>query len=84
MDAETVLVIILSVTLAVFLVVGIITLIKVIDLLNSLKRITDKAEKFAESAESLGEFFKDVSGNLAIGKLVHNISHYVKSKKRER
>ena len=84
MDAETVLVIILSCTLAVFLVVGIIALIKLIDILNSLKRITDKAEKFAEGAETLGEFFKDVSGNLALGKLVHNIAHYVKRKKREK
>ena len=83
MDSETALVIILSVTLTVFLIVGTIALIKLIDILNSLKRITDKAEKLAEGAESLGEFFKDVSGNLALGKLVHNIAHYVKRKKWE-
>jgi hypothetical protein len=68
----------------VFLLVAIIALVKTIQILNSLKRITEKAEKFAEGAESIGEFFKDVSGNLALGKLVHNIAHFVKRKKRER
>ncbi len=84
MDAETILVIILSVTLAVFLVLGIVALIKLIDILNSLKRITAKAEKFAEGAENLGEFFKDATGKLAIGKLVHNIAHFVKRSKGEK
>lgn len=84
MDAERVLIIILSVTLSVFLLVAIVATVKVIDILNSIKRITAKAEKLAEGAENIGEFFKDVSGNLAIGKLIHNIAHFVKRKKREK
>ncbi len=84
MDSERVLIIILASTLSIFLVVAIVALVKVIQILQSLKRITEKAEKLAEGAETIGEFFKDVSGNLAIGKLVHNIAHYVKRKKRER
>lgn len=84
MDPETVLIIILSVTLTIFLVVAIIATLKLIDVLNSIERITAKAEKLAENAESISEFFRDVGGNLAIGKLVHNIAHYVKRKKRER
>ncbi len=84
MDSERVLIIILASTLSVFLVVGVIALIKVIQILDSIKGITEKAEKLAEGAETIGEFFKDVSGNLAIGKLVHNIAHFVKRKKRER
>jgi len=84
MDTERVLIIILASTLSLFLLVAIIALVKVIQILNSLKRITDKAEKLAEGAENIGEFFKDVSGNLALGKLVHNIAHFVKRKKGEK
>ncbi len=84
MDAERVLIIILASTLSVFLVVAIIALIKVIQIFDSIKRITQKAEKLTEGAEAIGEFFKDVNGDLALSRLVHNIAHFVKRKKRER
>jgi hypothetical protein len=81
MDTERVLIIILSSTLSVFLVVGILALIKVIQILDTIKRITEKAEKVAEGAETISEFFKDAGGNLALAKLLHNIAHFVKRKK---
>ncbi len=76
-------VIILSCTLAVFLVVGIIALLKTIKVLNTMQRIADKAERFAESAEAVGEFFKKTSGTFAITKLLSNITDYVKRKGKE-
>ncbi len=83
MDSERVLIIILASTLSVFLVVSIIATIKVIQILQSLRRITQKAEKLAESAEAIGDFFKDAGGKLAIGKLLHNVTHFVRRKSGE-
>lgn len=84
MDAERALIIFLASTLSVFLVVAIVALVKVIQILDRIKQITEKAEKLAEGAEAVGEFFKNASGPMAIGKLVHNITHFVKRKQKGR
>ena len=71
------LVIILSVTLAIFLLVAIVALVKIIQILNHLKSISEKAEKLADTAESVGEFFKYSAGPVAIGRLISNIADSV-------
>ena len=78
---EQVLVIILASFLAVFLILGIIVLIKVIQVLQNIKHITQKAERIADKAEAVGEFFEASAGPAAIGKLLFNIIHTVKERK---
>lgn len=86
-STENILVVILSGALAVFLVLGIIVLIKVIQVLNALKRIASKAEQIADKAESISEILKKSAGPLAIGRLITHLSEVVfnrKAKKKRR
>lgn len=76
-DSITILVAILSSFLAIFLLIGIIALIKLVQLLDHLKNISEKAEKIANSAEHVGDFFKYSAGPAAIAKLLANISESV-------
>ena len=73
-NAETILVIILSCFLAIFLLLGIILLGKTIQWINQLKRITDKAEAMVDKAESIGELLKKAGGSFAVGRLLTNIA----------
>lgn len=79
-NAQEILVIILSTTLAVFLILAIIAAVKVNQILAQIQRITDKAEKFADKAESVSEFFSYTGGTAALGKLVANITDAMKRK----
>lgn len=76
-NAQTILVVILASFLAVFLLLGIAALIKLIQLLDHLKNISEKAEKLANTAENIGDFFKYTAGPAAIVKLLSNISNVV-------
>ena len=69
MEAEKILVIILSATLALFLVLAIIAVSKIILILGHLKRIAEKAEHIADSAETVGEFFKTGAKSMSVAKL---------------
>lgn len=79
--ASHILVIFLSVFLAVFMLLGIIVLTQVIRFMRSIQRIASRAENIIESAESVGTIFKNVSGPLALFKLIRNIVMTVKGKK---
>ncbi len=76
-NAEQILVIVLSSALALFLLLAIIATVKTIQILNHLKSISQKAEKIANTAETVGEFFKYTAGPAAIGKLFSNINEAV-------
>lgn len=76
-NAEEILVIILSSFLALFLLLGIVILVKSIQIINSLKRITDKAEKIVDKAENIGEFFQRTTSSLAIGRLLTQVANAV-------
>lgn len=78
---EQALLVILSTTLSLFLLVCIIATIKIIQILNDVKRIIKKAEDLADKAEAVGDFFKATAGPAALGKLVSNIIHSVQQKK---
>lgn len=80
-NSESILLIILASFLALFLVLGCIVLIKVIQVLNHLKSISEKAEKLADSAEHVGEFFKYSAGPAALAKLLSSIHEQVFKKK---
>ena len=72
-SAAEILLIIVSSVLALFLLLAIIALIYLIKVLKGLRHITEQAEKIADSAEAVGDFFKKSAGPVALGKLVSNI-----------
>lgn len=72
-SASETLLIIVSSTLAVFLVVSVVALIFFIKLLSQLRRIAAKAENVAESVESAAETFERSAKPIAVLKLVSNI-----------
>ena len=82
--AETTLVIFLSSALAVFLLLAIIATIKIIQILNHLKAISEKAEHIADSAESIGEFFKHGAQSMSIAKLLSNVHETVFNKSKRK
>lgn len=81
--SEQILVIILSSALAVFIATGIVATIKIVQILNDIKRIVRKAENLADKAEAVGEFFQANAGPAAIGHLLSNIFHFHKSKRKK-
>lgn len=80
MDAYQTLVVILSITLAIALVLLIIALVKVIQLVNNLKAIAQKAEEVADKVENISSFFQKTSATMAVGKLISNIFETVRHK----
>ncbi|MDZ7786156.1 MAG: hypothetical protein U5L95_03480 [Candidatus Saccharibacteria bacterium] len=83
--AEQILVIILSAFLALFLVLAIIATYKFIQVLNSLKRISEHAEHIAGKAETISDIFASTSGPLAVGKLLSHLAETVfKHNKKEK
>lgn len=83
-DAARTLVIILASALAVFLLLAIIATIKIIQILNHLKRISEKAEQLANTAQTVGDFFKYTAGPAAIGKLLANVVETVVKHRKKR
>ena len=79
-NAEEILVIILSTTLAIFLILGIVALVKINKILKHIEYITAKAEKIADKAEAVGDFFQKTAGSTALVKLVSNIVNSFKAK----
>lgn len=65
-QAYSTLVIILSITLAVFLVLAIIATVYLIRLLKSANRISEKAETVVSNVEEATENFKKLAGPAAI------------------
>lgn len=68
------LVIILSVMLALFLLLSIILLTRILQITKQVKRITDHAEHAVDKAEEIASFFEKTATPVALMKLVSNIS----------
>jgi hypothetical protein len=79
--ALTTLVIFLSVALAMFLTLGIILVVKLIQVTNSVKRITDKAELIADKAEGAVEMLSNAAAPVAFGRVLSSIMDTVNRKK---
>lgn len=75
--AITVLIIILSSFLALFLLLGILIAYKTIQIVNHVRSITDRAEKIIDSAEHVGDVFRRSAGPLALAKLIAGIAEQV-------
>jgi cell division protein FtsB len=83
-NAETVLVILLSVTLIIFLVVAIILSISIIKLTRILREIAEKAQVAVSNVEAATLMLKKTAGPLAIGKFLTNIIDVVINRKKRR
>lgn len=81
--AANILLIIVSSVLSLFLILTIIALVKFIQVLHSLKHIAAQAEKLADSAEAVGEFFRKSAGPMALGRLVSNVIESVREHKHD-
>ena len=79
--ALTFLVIILSITLLIFLALGIYLIIRLIQISNHIKRITEHAEQMADRAEHVSSFFAKTATPVAIAKLVSNLADIVQNKR---
>lgn len=75
--AQQILVVILSSALALFLILGIVAVIFVIRLVQTLRMIADKAEHIVQSAEAVGDAFKRAAGPLGVFRFVRNIADMV-------
>lgn len=75
--SEQILVIVLATVLAILLVLAVVIAIMTIRLIKSVNRIADKAEQLIESAEHVGQVFRNASGPLAVFKVVQNIADLV-------
>lgn len=73
-NAQDILVVLLSSFLAIFLLLNIIALIFIIKIVQSVKRITDKAEQLADKAEEISDFMKHATGPIVIGRALTVIS----------
>lgn len=85
-NAETILVIVLASFLALFLLLAIVATIKIIQVLNYMKRIGERAEAIADKAETAANFFSKAAGPAMIGNLLANLADAVtkKTKKKKR
>ncbi len=83
-QAAEILVIILSVVLAIFLIVGIALLILLIKLTKTIKQVVEKAEGVITDVGAAAHSFKNVAGPLSIGKLLINLAGTVLSGKKKR
>ena len=75
--AMQVLVIIVSATLTLFLILAAVTLIAILRLIKSIRRVTDKAEQLVDKAEMVGEIFGKAAGPVAVGRLITNVADHV-------
>jgi biopolymer transport protein ExbB/TolQ len=77
---EQILLIILSVFLAIFLILSIAVLVKVLQLLKQFKRIITTAEELIDKAENIADFFERSAPKVAFTRLLSNITEMVFSR----
>ncbi len=71
---EQILVVVLAGFLAIFLLLGIVLLIFLIQVVKSVKRISEKAEHLAERADNVSEFIEHAAAQLTIGRFIGTLS----------
>ena len=74
--------IVLSIVLVIFLITSIVAVIKLISVLNRMKRLAETAERIADSAEAVGEFFAKSTGPLALGRFLGTVTGFIKRHKK--
>jgi putative exporter of polyketide antibiotics len=79
--ALTFLVVVLSITLLVFLVLGIYLIVRLIQISEHIKKITEHAEQVADRADHISTFFAKTATPVAIAKLVSNLTDIIQNKR---
>ena len=72
-EAESILVIIVSSVLTLFLIISIIVLVMTAKLVSAIRRVVERAESVVETASEAAEMMRNASGPLALFKVVSNI-----------
>ena len=72
-NAESILVIIVSSVLTLFLITSIVVLIMIAKLVTAIKRMVDHAEQVVETAGEAAEMLRNASGPLALFKVLRNV-----------
>ena len=72
-EAESILVIIVSSVLTLFLIISIIVLVMIAKLVSAIRRVVERAESVVETASEAAEMMRNASGPLALFKVVSNI-----------
>ena len=71
--AQSILVIIVSSLLSIFLIMSIVMLVVAIKLVKTVRNVVAKAEHVIDSAEAATDMLKNAGGPLAVLKLIRNI-----------
>ena len=72
-EAESILVIIVSSVLTLFLIISIIVLVMIAKLVGAIRRVVERAESVVETASEAAEMMRNASGPLALFKVMNNI-----------
>ena len=80
MEAEELLLIIVSTTLTVFLIVATIVFVLAIKLIQQVRRIVSKAENIADKAAAVSDVFQKAAVPAAIGKVVSSFSEVFRNR----
>lgn len=81
---EQILLVILASFLALFLLLGIILLAKLIGLANKMQAVAEKAHDIADKVDDVSNMFKKTAGPMAVGKFFVNIAETVAKHKKEK
>ncbi|HSX07837.1 MAG TPA: hypothetical protein VLG11_02995 [Candidatus Saccharimonadales bacterium] len=81
---EKIIMIILAAALALFLILAIVSVILVIRVLKSVNRVTQKAERLVDSAETVGQIFKQTAEQMSFVRLLRNVADMVGQRHREK
>jgi len=76
-DAESILVIITSAALTLFLIAAIVVLVLLARLLKAVRRVVERAEELVSTASEAAEMLRNASGPLAFFKLLRNVMQAV-------
>lgn len=80
-NAQTILVIFLSVALAIFLILSIILLALCIKIAKHIRHISEKAEQITDKAENIADFFSKAATPMTIGRIIAQVGDVVFNRK---
>jgi cell shape-determining protein MreC len=82
--AQSILVIILSSFLAIFLILSIVLAAALIKLVKKMQTVADKAHDIVDNVESAADMFRKTAGPLALGRFFVNVYETVSKHKKKK
>lgn len=80
MSANNIMLLVLTIEVTLLILPGIALTILTLKLVQSIRRVVDKAEDVIDTAESVADTFKGTKGSMSVLKLIFNIIKMVKGK----